>query len=256
MNYRLLILIVSISFGLCCPLHAQEKDLNPVLFPNIRHLYQGDSGKESNIDRFFTDWENWSTLIAKGSAPSEYNEIYKKHFLENYRQDSPVRYITLPFLVKVIKYDCDIRPTPEEIDSEDADSDDVIIVYEDSGYLKETPESISFFTPVIEADKKVLYLLPEAERILSSFLDEPRNDNEDDRIREEVQTRMHLLREYVPTVRSHWGTKWCFTTYPLIDRMVVGNDGYYIFLSANDYSGDDYFVPWGEEPIDLGSWIQ
>ena len=244
--------LVSISFGLCCQLHAQEKDLNPVFFPNIRQLNLGESGKESNIDRFFKDWENWSALIAAGSASSEYNELYKKHFLENYRQDSPVRYITLPFLVKVIKYDRDIRPAPKETDSEDADSDDVIIEYEDSGYLKETAESISFFTPVIEGDKKVLYLLPEAESVLSSFLDEPRNEDN----REEVQTRMHLLREYVPTVRSHWGTKWCFTTYPLINRMVVGNDGYYIFLSANDYSGNDYFVPWGEEPIDLGLWIQ
>ena len=154
--------------------------------------------------------------------------------------------------MKVIKYDRDIRPAPNETDSEDADSDDVIVSYDDSGYLKETAESISFFTPVIEGDKKVLYLLPEAESVLSSFLDEPRNEDN----REEVQTRMHLLREYVPTVRSHWGTKWCFTTYPLINRMVVGNDGYYIFLSANDYSGNDSFVPWGEEPIDLGLWIQ
>ena len=255
MKNWLLLFIISISFGLCCQLHAQEKDLNPAFFPNIRQLNHGESGEESNIDSFFTDWENWSALVATGSTPSEYNEIYKKHFLENCSQESPVRYITLPFLVKVIKYDCDIRPAMDEADPEDAYSDDVILL-DDYGYLKETPESISFFTPVIEADKKVLYLLPEAERVLSSFLDEPRNDDINDSIREKIRTRMHLLREYVPTVLSHWGTKWCFTTYPLIDRMVVGNDGYYIFLSANDYSGNDYFVPWGEEPIDLGLWIQ
>ena len=61
--------------------------------------------------------------------------------------------------------------------------------------------------------------------------------------------------EYIPTIVAHGFNGWRFTSYPLIDMLVVGKDGYYINLKYADHYGQEFFVPWGKEPISMGKWI-
>ena len=53
-----------------------------VSFPSRHHLYYDSKipniyGEHSNIDLFFSEWEEWSELIKKGAVPSEYNSIFQ-----------------------------------------------------------------------------------------------------------------------------------------------------------------------------------
>ena len=238
-----------------------------VSFPSWHHLYYDSKipniyGELSNIDLFFSEWEEWSELIKKGTVPSEFNSIFQKHFLEESQQRaSDAKYISLPLNVKVIKYNGSIHPDSFKF------SDDTSYPYD---LMKSRmPESISYFTPIIESDKKVLYLSPEAQELLSSFIDEPkmmfderdytfsiRKEEITDEDWEEVIKRRDMIGKYVPTIVAHWGNGWYFTSYPLIRRIIVGDDGYYIEWSNANYSGQEFFVPWNAEPIDLGGWIQ
>ena len=251
-----------------------------VSFPSMRHLYYDRKtpniyGERSNISLFFSEWEGWSELIKKGAAPSEYNSIFQKHFLEESPQrESDAKYLSLPIRVKVIKYNCSIHPDSFKVsDESDSGHDDVEIAIEPSypyNLMKNRmAESISYFTPVIESDKKVLYLSPEAQEILSAFIDEPTKtlDEKDftysvrkkeitDDDWKEVRKRRDMIRKYVPTIAAHWGDGWYFTSYPLIRTIIVGEDGYYIEWSNANYSGQEYFVPWDGAPVDLGWWIQ
>ena len=237
-----------------------------VAFPSWHHLYYNSKipniyGEHSNIDLFFSEWEEWSELIKKGAVPSEYNSIFQKHFREeNPQKKSDAKYISLPISVKVIKYNGNIRP-------EIKGSDDAL--YPQDLIKNRMPESISYFTPIIESDKKVLYLSPEAQELLSAFIDEPemtfdernftfsvRKKEITDEDREEERKRRDMIGKYVPTKIAHWANGWYFTSYPLIRTIIVWDDGYYIELSDANYSWQKYFVPWDADPIDLGYWIQ
>ena len=237
-----------------------------VSFPSWHHLYYDSKipniyGEHSNIDLFFSEWEEWSELIKKGAVPSEYNSIFQKHFgEENPQKISDAKYISLPISVKVIKYNGNIRP-------EIKGSDDAL--YPQDLIKNRMPESISYFTPIIESDKKVLYLSPEAQELLSAFIDEPemtfdernftfsvRKKEITDEDREEERKRRDMIGKYLPTKIAHWANGWYFTSYPLIRTIIVWDDGYYIELSDANYSWQKYFVPWDADPIDLGYWIQ
>ena len=225
----------------CTPLKAQEDSSSIISFPQWGRLYydlRWPNGKEltnkygerSNIERFFSEWESWSKLIAKGALPNDFNDIFKRHFIEaRDGRESESKYIALPIRIKVIKNN----------------------------------ESISFFTPVVESDKHVLYLIPEAEQLLSSFIEAPLMKDEFNKKEtvseedwEELRKRRDIINEYVPTQVAHWGNGWYFTSYPLVDYIIIKNDGYSISLSDANYSGTVLFVPWGKDPIVTSEWIQ
>ena len=203
----LILSVICIVF--CTPLKAQDDSSSIINFPQWRRLYydlRWPNGKEltniygerSNIERFFSEWESWSKLIANGALPNDYNDIFKRHFIEaRDGKEEKSKYIALPIRIKVIKNN----------------------------------ESISFFTPVVESDKPVLYLTPE-------------------------RKRRDMINEYVPTQVAHWGDGWYFTSYPLVNLIIIGTDGYSISLSNANYSGTDLFVPWGKDPIVTSEWIQ
>lgn len=243
-------------------LNAQVPTDKGVSFPSFHKLcYDTETGDahsgRSNIDRFFAEWESWSGLIANGSTGKEYNEIFKKHFSENNaREKRDSKYLSLPLMVKVIRYDSNIHPDSIKV----KDYTSILSCLMNS----RKPESISYFTPVIESDKKVLYLLPEAVDMLTAFIQEPETisaknetahtDKQD--IRDEVRKRRDMIREYLPAVIAHWGDGWYFTSYPLIECIIVGNDGYYIGLNDANYSGEQLFVPYEKEPMVLWEWLQ
>ena len=261
LHFVTLISLVSLFDGFDA--NAQVPFERIVSFPSWRHLYYDSEspniyGEHNNIDLFFSEWEEWSELIKKGTVPSEYNSIFQKHFLEeNPQRASEAKYLSLPLSVKVIKYNGNIHPDSFKV-SDDYSS------YPYDLMKSRMPESISYFTPIIESDKKVLYLSPEAQDILSAFIDEPtkmpgssvRKKEITDEDWEEVIKRRDMIGKYVPTIVAHWGDGWYFTSYPLIRRIIVGDDGYYIEWSHANYSGQEYFVPWDADPIELGWWIQ
>ena len=246
---------------------AQGPFESVVAFPSWHHLYYDSKnpniyGEHSNIDRFFSEWEEWSELIKKGTVPNEYNSIFQKHFLEeSSQQASDARFLSLPLRVEVVKYKGKIHPDSVKVADGPSYPYDLM--------KSRMPESVSYFTPIIESDKKVLYLSPEVQEILSAFLDEPtkmlnekdltlsvRKKEIADEDWKEVYKRRDMIRKYVPTIVAHWGDGWYFTSYPLIRRIIVGDDGYYIEWSYANYSGQEYFVPRDGDPIDLGWWIQ
>ena len=182
---------------------------------------------------------------------------------ESQQRASYAKYISLPLNVKVIKYNGSIHPDSFKV------SDDTSYPYD---LMKSRmPESISYFTPIIESDKKVLYLSPEAQELLSSFIDEPkmmfderdytfsiRKEEITDEDWEEVIKRRDMIGKYVPTIVAHWGNGWYFTSYPLIRRIIVGDDGYYTFTTDVDDDGYEVtlFDANGEKVDKIDSGIQ
>lgn len=266
--YSLVTLIILNMLLASLNANAQVPFERVVSFPSWYQLYYDSKmpniyGERSNIDMFFSEWEEWSQLVAKGSAASEYNYIFKKHFSEeNLKEERNAKYLSIPFRIEVIKYNCNIHPDSVKV------SENTSLMY--CLQKSKKPESISYFTPIIESDKKVLYLFPKVEEILSAFLDEPTKTPIDDENNtssinkeeitdedwKEVRKRIDMIGKYVPTVVAHWGDGWYFTSYPLIRSIIVGNDGYYIGWSDANYSGQDFFIPWDGDPINLGWWIQ
>ena len=238
----------------CLCLDAQVSPDRVLSFPAEYSLYHdseyystytkisGLQRKFSNIDfeKFFAEWEAYSELVAKGAVVNEYNEIFRKHFCEEYTQaKEESKYLTLPLYVKVIKYDCNI----------DLDSDKIL----DPDSLKHNirPEYIRYFTPAIKSDKKVLYMLPEVESMLADYIEEGREDSV-----EEMRKRKGMIGEYVSTTVGHWNLGWYFLSYPNIYEIVITNNGYYIELVDANYYGQVFFVPWNKEPMMLYYWIQ
>lgn len=199
-----------------------------------------DSLSTSLYEKFFAEWEGWSELVAKGTDSNKYNEIFAKHFCESNQQAKEgSKYLTLPLYVKVIRYDCDINLDSDRISDPDSLTKNMM------------PESITYFTPVIESDKKVLYVSPEVETILAGYIEEGRKSSP-----EEFQKRENTIGELIPTTIAHWNNGWFFLSYPNIHEIVITNNGYYIDLADADYCGQMLFVPWNKAPIEVYSWIQ
>lgn len=267
--FNSLITLIILS-TLCGSLNAdaQVPSEHVVTFPHWDHLYYDSKtpniyGENSNIDMFFSEWEEWSLMVANGAAPSEYNSIFTKHFLKEHRKKrSKAKYLSVPLFVKVIKYNYSLNP--------DSIKDLESFFHSNHWKKNKLPDSISYFTPIIKSNKKVLYLLPEAEELLSAFINEPtmtpfdsetfrplvRKDEITEEEWEELRKRRDMIGQYVPTVVAHWGNKWFFSSYPLIRSIVVWDDGYYIEWSYADYSGQACFVPLDGDPIVFESWVQ
>ena len=251
---RFVVLALAILFGF--GLRAQESTSSGLAFLSFTKLYHNaatpDSlGERSNIDRFFAEWEAWSESVAKDAAVGEYNNIFNRHFCENNNDGS--KYFVVPLRVKVVKYDENIGP-------------DYVGRSIGGGFVyTNTPDSISYFTPIIKSGKKVLYLMPQAVDLLTDFMKVLPEDSEPpaeewgveefSKWLEEVDNRKSVLSEYIPTIVAHGFNGWRFTSYPLIDMIVVGKDGYYINLKHADHYGQEFFVPWGKEPISMSKWI-
>ena len=213
---------------------AQEKVGNVVYFPNIDKLYytdkpaDGSSVADSNIGQFFAEWEGWSQLVSKGAEPSVYNAYFERYFqtFQDKLESATGRYLLLDQRVQVAKYDCNIGPeTHPEWD-----------FFSFAAYYLE-PESISFFTPVVKSEKKVLYLNPEAKEVVSSFLDEPVMTSDG-------KNGPGIIREYLDVSQTHWGRSWVFGSP---HEIFVGKDGFYV-TSMRTSGYDIIFFPWDGEP--------
>ena len=220
--------------------------------PELKDLYKGTDSLES----FFNEWEQWSALISAGAQDSEYNDIFVKYFRE-YSEKWGMgkgKYIVLPERIKVEKYNCNIHP------------DSLHVLYSRKEELRAhnqvvLPESISYFTPKIEENRPVVYLIPEVQAMLDTFIANPwmaakgrgtvaEGDMEASRARET------MLREYVPVIMEHWGHGWFYTSTPLFEAMYIGKDGFRLDISHADYFGVELFVSWDGKVVVEEEWIQ
>lgn len=239
--------------------YAQTDQSRITDFPRWHNLrYE----KTNDIPRFFSEWEEWSKLIAKGAQGIQYNDIFAKFFLKYHSERDTVsgnpdtcKYIAIPYTVKVVKFNCEIHP--DKLSARFPEVHDCIYTLS-----KEVlPESISYFTPRIEIEKPVLYLIPEAEKLLATFLDAPKESKEvheitDEEREEREKRRRSMINEYVPALSAHWGDRWFFSSYPLFGTIYVGQDGYYVNISNANYSGFEIFVTWSGEETMVKDWIQ
>lgn len=246
--------------------YAQTEISNITGFPSGRKLYYNSTmknvyGETNNLPRFFCEWAEWSKLISRGAADSEYNKIFSKYFLKYYgetdtmfQDDMDCEYIALPDRIEVIKFNCNIHP--DALKSIETRSHNGISV------LFETvlPESISYFTPKLEADKPIVYLISEATEIIDAFIEEPIHGKDYDLITkedwEEFRKRSGMIEKYVPAIPAHWGDDWYYSSYPLVGTIYIGNDGYYVNISDADYWGFQLFITLEGEEIKVYDWIQ
>lgn len=233
-------------------------------FPDWQRLYcnhgvKNKDGDTTNLHHFFNEWAEWSKLISKGAPDSQYNAIFTRFFRKYYGKantmfggDRDCKYIALPYTIRVEKFNCNIHP-----DSLSKIHRDVASVLND----RIMPESITYFTPKIELDKPVLYITPKVTDLLDSFIEEPRKAKDYDSITEEdweeSRNRRDMIRDYVPAVIAHiFSEGYYYSSYPLIERIYVGNDGYYVHFSDANYSGEEVFVTSSGKVIEVAFWVQ
>lgn len=235
-------------------LWAQEDSSRISGFPEETKLYynqeKNENEERTNIPKFFHDWEELSKLISEDAPDSPYNEIFSKYFCRYYGSkdtmfggEQSCKYIVLPRTVKVIKYNRNIRKW-----------------YTNVYPKKVEPKWVIEFTPKVVLGKPVLYRIPEAENLLSSFISEPVKNRYSEEVTTEQQYELKQRRmricDYVPALIAHWGNGWNFCSYPLINTIIVGKDGYIVTIDNADYSGIELFVTWSGKETEIGEWIQ
>ena len=232
-------------------------------------IYYGEEpddniGAHYSLEDFFAWTKEASDLFRAGvQVNEEYNKIFVRHFdVERARKSNRqynIKYIALPMLVKVYRYDFDIRP--------------LVSNWPEAGSIAK-PSAVTYFTPVLEGEEDVLYVSEMTEDLLTTFIEEPfcvltpYQDNklrferrkkpkaevtEEDR--KERDRRLDMVRKYVPAYRSYYGGFWWYLSTPQILEFAVGKDGYYIDVQSLAGTGKYYFTPWGGEPEFLGEWI-
>lgn len=218
--------------------------------PELKNLYGTDS-----LESFFNEWEQWSALISAGAQDSEYNDIFVKYFREYSEKwgSGKGKYIVLPERIKVEKYNCDINPySLRDLYSrkEELRANNQVVL----------PESISYFTPKIEGNRPVVYLIPEVQAMLDTFIANPLMSKDRSAVSEEdmeaSRARESMLREYVPVKVEHWGHGWFYTSTPLFEAMYIGKDGFRLDISHADYFGVELFVSWDGKVVVEEEWIQ
>lgn len=83
--------------------------------------------------------------------------IVPKHFTEEYEKHKRhQQFISLPMSVEVKKYDCDLRPYIHKRSE--------LVTYV-------MPASITYFTPVLDSEKDVVYVSEKAKKLLIDFIE-------------------------------------------------------------------------------------
>lgn len=221
------ILALSLLSGPCAS--AQADALDSLSFPGSHSL------SLDNMDEFFGQLEKWSRDVEAKATPNRYNDVLVK-FFEEMRNEALLhgKYVALP-VVKVLEYDFDLNP---------ASWTDCYL--DEWPALDSIPVRISYYIPVVECEKKVLYLTPEVKGIILSFLNERIGQSRE---------RYMMSAKYMPVFR--WPDTpdgYTLSSWPLDDTVYVGKDGF-VFLCESLGWGALYFVPWGKDPIEIRGWI-
>lgn len=229
-SFRFILVLLVAAWVSGGTLDAQTDGADALRFPGIHTL------SSRNLDEFFVQLERWSQDVKDKAEPNRYNDVLVEFFKAEWedidRQHG--EYAVLP-VVKVLEYDFDLNP---------ASWTDCYL--DEWPALDSIPVRISYYIPVVECEKKVLYLTPEVKGIILSFLNERIGQSRE---------RYMMIANYMPGFRAPDIPDGCsLSSWPLDDTVYVGKDGF-VFLCESLGGGALYFVPWGKDPIEIREWM-
>ncbi len=230
--------------------HPDTLDKTCVLPPRFVEKYV--SLTESNITSFITEWEKWSDQLRSHSDDTLINRIILKVYQDYGLTDNNDSSHFYSFMsnVEVMKYAGKYSEYPP-LKLFDRDSE---------WELKMKASERFVYVPSADLKKKILFITPEIDRLLSVFIGGVA-DNEDDDFDETKwspinQNSLSFLRNYIPVERGHWAG-WYLCTMPIIYEIYMFEDGYMAFLRTSFSQGEIAFFPYdGGEKILIDGWIE
>ena len=230
--------------------HPDTLDKTCVLPPRFVEKYV--SLTESNITSFITEWEKWSDQLRSHSDDTLINRIILKVYQDYGLTDNNDSSHFYSFMsnVEVMKYAGKYSEYPP-LKLFDRDSE---------WELKMKAPERFVYVPSADLKKKMLFITPEIDRLLSVFIGGVA-DNEDDTFDETKwspinQNSLSFLRNYIPVERGHWAG-WYLCTMPIIYEIYMFEDGYMVFLRTSFSQGEIAFFPYdGGEKILIDGWIE
>lgn len=230
--------------------HKDTLDKTCVLPPRFVEKYV--SLTESNITSFIAEWEKWSDQLRGYSDDTLINRIILKVYQDyglNDNSDSS-RFYSFMSNVEVMKYAGKYSEYPP-----------LKIFDRDSEWSLEMRASERFvYVPSAELKKKILFITPEINRLLSVFIGGVA-DNDNDAFDVSKwssinENRLSFLRNYIPVERGHW-SGWYLCTMPIIYDIYMFEDGYMVYLRTSFSQGEIAFFPYNSrEKIFIDGWIE
>lgn len=230
--------------------HPDTLDKTCVLPPRFVEKYV--SLTESNITSFITEWEKWSDQLRSHSDDTLINRIILKVYQDYGLTDNNDSSHFYSFMsnVEVMKYAGKYSEYPP-LKLFDRDSE---------WELKMKASERFVYVPSADLKKKILFITPEIDRLLSVFIGGIA-DNEDDAFDETKwspinQNSLSFLRNYIPVERGHWAG-WYLCTMPIIYEIYMFEDGYMVYLRTSFSQGEIAFFPYNsKEKILIDGWIE
>ena len=207
---------------------------------------------ENNIPSFIAEWEKWSDQLRGYSDDTLINRIILKVYQDyglNDNSDSS-RFYSFMSNVEVMKYAGKYSEYPP-----------LKIFDRDSEWSLEMRASERFvYVPSAELKKKILFITPEINRLLSVFIGGVA-DNDNDAFDVSKwssinENRLSFIRNYIPVERGHW-SGWYLCTMPIIYDIYMFEDGYMVYLRTSFSQGEIAFFPYNSrEKILIDGWIE
>lgn len=205
---------------------------------------------ESNLNEFINDWKTWSKELRSFSSDSHVNEAIGKIvtiYSKTEHEDS-CKFYSLPSDVTVSIYPCKL----EDYTKNDTPNLKPII---------SAAKHYAYYIPDFKADKDIVYVSPEIEKILSSYVggvSESEKYEYGSPLTPINEERLSELRQLIPVAYGHWGGYWHFESMPIIFTIVMFQDGFITELRKSWNEGDFIFIPYDikKAPVLLCSWIE
>ena len=205
---------------------------------------------ESNLNEFINDWKTWSKELPSFSSDSHVNEAIGKIvtiYSKTEHEDS-CKFYSLPSDVTVSIYPCKL----EDYTKNDTPNLKPII---------RAAKHYANYIPDFKADKDIVYVSPEIEKILSSYVggvSESEKYEYGSPLTPINEERLSELRQLIPVAYGHWGGYWHFESMPIIFTIFMFQDGFITELRKSWNEGDFIFIPYDikKAPVLLCSWIE
>ena len=205
---------------------------------------------ESNLNEFINDWKTWSKELRSFSSDSHVNEAIGKIvtiYSKTEHEDS-CKFYSLPSDVTVSIYPCKL----EDYTKNDTPNLKPII---------SAAKHYAHYIPDFKADKDIVYVSPEIEKILSSYVggvSESEKYEYGSPLTPINEERLSELRQLIPVAYGHWGGYWHFESMPIIFTIFMFQDGFITELRKSWNEGDFIFIPYDikKAPVLLCSWIE
>ena len=228
-SFRFILVLLVAAWVSGGTLAAQTDCADALRFPGIHRLFS------RNLDEFFVQLERWSQDVKDKAEPNRYNDVLVEFFKAEWGDIDRLHgeYAVLP-VVKVLEYDFDFDPDSWKES-----------LQEYWPVCDSIPARTSYYIPIVECEKKVLYLTREVKGSILSFLNSKR----------EWQERYKVCAKYIPVLMwPDTADGFILASWPLDDTIYVGRNGF-VFMCNGLGQGGLYFVPWGKDPIELQWWI-